>query len=397
MAAAIDVDRLDERYLTDTLVRLLKVPTEVPLGADTLMEPDDPKLVHYVQEVVRPELVRLGAYALLDAPRNQLVARFGQGRSPAALLVQVYTPTQHSNFMAEPFSGKVAIPPGQREPCAYGQGASQNKAHMAALLAMVKLLVETRAELAGTLYLAVNNEGRSSHACTEAILSVLDPRPTQAILAIGTGLRITAGNRGRVDIHVRVRGRACHSSDPSAGLSAIDGVHEVMSRLARLELAAAPHPLLGPPALVVYQVTYDPLAPHTLPGSALMKLDRRLLPGEDVDAAVAEVRAAVGDLSPWRVEVERDVSMLPALVDERAPVVHALQAAGARVLGRPVPVVYPRSCFDAGGLTAAGIPAVMFGAAGGGGDIVYGDDYVALVDVAREARILLLAVQALVG
>ena len=125
--AAIDVDRLDERYLVDTLVRLLRVPTEVPLGPQTLMEPDDPKLVHYVQEVVRPELVLLGAYRLIDAPGNQLVVRLGQGRSPAALLLQVYTPTQHSNFMAEPFSGKIAVPPGETEPCAYGQGASQNK------------------------------------------------------------------------------------------------------------------------------------------------------------------------------------------------------------------------------------------------------------------------------
>ena len=46
---------------------------------------------------------------------------------------------------------------------------------MAAMLAVLKLLVETRVDLPGTLYFAVNNEGRSSHACTEAILSALDP------------------------------------------------------------------------------------------------------------------------------------------------------------------------------------------------------------------------------
>jgi hypothetical protein len=55
------------------------------------------------------------------------------------------------------------------------------------------------------------------------------------------------------------------------------------------------------------------------------------------------------------------------------------------------------SCFDAGGLTAAGIPAVMFGASGGSGDIVYGDDWVALADVIHEAKILAATIGELVG
>ena len=145
------------------------------------------------------------------------MVRLGRGTSPEALLIQVYTPTQHANFMADPFSGRIAVPPGGTGSAAYGQGASQNKAHMAAMLAVLKLLVESRVDLPGTLYVAVNNEGRSSHACTEAILSALAPKPRHAILAIGTGMQITAGNRGRVDIHVRVTGKACHSSDPDLG------------------------------------------------------------------------------------------------------------------------------------------------------------------------------------
>ena len=102
-------------------------------------------------------------------------------------------------------------------------------------------------------------------------------------------------------------------------------------------------------------------------------------------------------MSPWAVEVERGVFMRPALVEETAPVVRALRAAGQRVLDRTPPVVYPRYCFDAGGLTSAGIPAVMFGASGGSGDVVYGDDWVSLADVTREAKILAIAIGELLG
>jgi hypothetical protein len=78
-------------------------------------------------------------------------------------------------------------------------------------------------------------------------------------------------------------------------------------------------------------------------------------------------------------------------------VVRALQAAGPRVLGQAPPVTYPRSCFDAGGLTSAGIPAVMFGASGGSGDIVYGDDWVRLPEVVQEAKILVTVIRDLLG
>ena len=78
-ASAI-ADQLDERYLVDTLVELAKVPTEVPLGPVTFMEPDDPKLVHYVQSVLRPKIQDLGAYDIQDVPLNQLLVRLGDGR-----------------------------------------------------------------------------------------------------------------------------------------------------------------------------------------------------------------------------------------------------------------------------------------------------------------------------
>jgi len=380
---------LDRKYLIDTLVKLIKVPTQVPLGPNTLMEPDDPKLIHYVQEVIRLELQQIGAYNITEIPRNQLVVSWGDGTAEKSLLIMVYTPTQHANLMKDPFTGIIGIPQGTQDvgPCVFGQGVSQNKAHMAVMLAILKLLSEQRVNLKGTLYFAVNNEGSSSHKCTEAILSALNTAPRHAILLIGTGMRASIGNRGRVDIYVHVEGKATHSSNPKAGLSAIDGAHEVMKRLGLIQPNEA-HPLLGKQHLVVYQITYDPVAPHTIPARATLKLDRRLLPGEDIDAAVEAVRAVLHDMGPYTVIVERGVYMLPSLTDENAQIVQQLQHAARVTCKREVPTYYSTSTFDAGGLTSQGIPAVMFGAEGGNEDIL-GEDYVSIRDVEDEARILL--------
>jgi acetylornithine deacetylase/succinyl-diaminopimelate desuccinylase-like protein len=380
-------DRLDETYLVETLVRLMAVPTEVPLGADTLMEPDHPKLVRYVRELVRPELRRLGAHDLLDAGRNNLVARIGRGSSGRSLLLMLYTVTQHHNLMAEPFPGTIANGRawGHDEPCAIGQGVSQNKGHLAAMLAALKLLRDEGIDLAGRLYVGINNEGRSSHACSEAILAAIGEQPDAAVLLTKSDLGIQLGNRGRVDAVVTVRGKAGHSSRPHLGLSAIDGANEVINRVRALRLPGE-HPILGGRHAVVYQVTYAPLAPHTLPETARLLIDRRLLPGDHPDEAVAEIRAAIGDLSPYEVTVERGVYMLPSLVEEDAPVVRQLQAAHRAVLGREARAYYSPGTYDAGGPSAAGIPTVMFGASGG--DWPLGVDLVPLSHLVAEAKIV---------
>lgn len=383
------IDRgLDRAYLVETLSTLARVPTDVPLGFQTLMEPDDPKLVHYVQNVVRPELVRIGVYDLLDVPRNNLVARLGSGESGRCLLIQNYTPSQHHNLMPEPFSGKIgsARALGADEPAVFGQGVSQNKAHQAAMLAVLKLLRDQNIHLRGRLYWAVNNEGRSSHACSTAILGALDQKPDFCVLQTPTGHRIQLGNRGRVDLDVHIQGKASHSSRPDHGLSAIEGAHEFITRLRKLDWPDR-HPLLGGRHAIVYKMQFFPEAPHTLPSDAYLTVDRRLLPGDDPDAAAQEVREAIGDMSPYRVDIQRGVYMLPALVEPDHPGVRALQAAHAAVFGREAETYYNPGTYDAGGPCSLGVPTVMYGAVGVG-EWPLGSDAMPISRVEREARVL---------
>ncbi|MGI8687600.1 MAG: peptidase dimerization domain-containing protein [Thermomicrobiales bacterium] len=273
--------------------------------------------------------------------------------------------------MDDPFSGKVgnARDWGHDEPAVFGQGVSQNKAHQAVMLAVLKLLREQDVTLRGRLYWAINNEGRSSHACSEAILASIPEIPTFGIVQIGTGLALSLGNRGWVDVDVHVQGVATHSSVPNEGLSALDGAHTVIERLKRLTWPDR-HPLLGGRHAIVYKVRYEPVAPHTLPSDAFLAVDRRLLPGDDPDAATDEVRAVIGDLAPYRVTVMRGVMMLPALVPPDDPGVRMLQAANVAVRG---------PC-------ALGVPTVMYGASGD--TRLTGTDFVPIAAVETEANVL---------
>lgn len=386
---------LDRAYLLRTALRLGQIPTAVEPGHQTFVEPDDPRLVHYVQEVIRPELAAIPGVQLLDAPPNNLIAAFGEGRTGSALLLLNYTVTQHYNLMRDPFRARLAKPPADRgmdEYAIFARGASQNKVHQAVMLAVLRLLAARRG-VAGRLFWAVNNEGRSSHACTESIIRVLPAKPRFAVIQYG-GLAISLGNRGRVDVNVHVRGASSHSSTPEDGLSAIDGAQRVIQRLGDLRWTDV-HPLLGRRQAIVYKVRYEPLAPHTLPGDAYLTIDRRMLPGDDPVRATDEIRAAIGDLSPFQVAVSTGPVMWPSLVDPADRGVRALAAAHRATTGMEPRLYYGRGSFDAGGLTRHDIPAVMYGARGG--DWPLGDDFVAVSEVETEAGVLVRLILDLLG
>ena len=379
--------RLDRDYMVDMLARLARIPTAVPLGYETLIEPDHPMLVDYVQRVLRPELMAIGVSDLRQAPLNNLVAVIGGDSSGPVLLIECYTPTQHYNLMPNPLSGEIKTAPeyGHDEPCVFGQGVSQNKTHQAVMLGVLKTLVGEGIRLRGTLYWAVNNEGRSTHACSQAIVGMLDKRPDFAVCQLGTGLQVWNGNRGRVDVEVHLKGKASHSSNPDAGLSAIEGANQVLNRL-RLLTWPDTHPDLGARRAIAYKIRYEPVAPHTLPSDAYITVDRRMLPGDDPEDAAAEIAAAIGDLFPYSVTAKVGVCQYPSLVEADHPWVQALLRAGDEVDATQLTTAYPSSCFDAGGLQRLGIPAVTFGARGG--VFPLGVDFMPISQMMREARTL---------
>jgi acetylornithine deacetylase/succinyl-diaminopimelate desuccinylase-like protein len=393
---------MTNNYLIDTLVELAQVSSAVPLGQDTLIAPDHPVLVHYVQQELRRRFIETGAFDIVDLPMNQLAVRFGDGDGPS-LALMAYTPTQHHNLMSDPLSGRIRTPVelGIDEPCLFGQGVTQNKSHQACLLSLARSLVEAETPIKGTLLLCVNNEGRSTHDCSNALLDALPIRPDLLVELMNTGFEVSVGNRGRIDIYVHVRGQATHSSSPPAQGRVIEATSEAIRRIERLNetVSTRTDPILGAEHAVPYQVVFEPLAPHTLPSYGKVTVDRRIVSPTDGTAETAEIRAALtglADATGCEIEVETGVMMLPGSYPEHAaPLLHALDGSIREVLkAEPEHVIYGGS-FDAGGPLARGIPTVMFGVPDEG-DIL-GDDFVRLSAVSAEDRILHSTVAAFFG
>jgi acetylornithine deacetylase/succinyl-diaminopimelate desuccinylase-like protein len=364
---------------------------EAFVAADTLVaanenrvDPLDPRLAGFARDVAAPAFEELGGRVEVDR-LNNAVARFSE-RTGEELLFLAYPAIHHGNEMADGLRARRVEAANGREVWA-GLGASQSKGGLAAMCAAVAALRDAGVDPAGKVLLGVCSEGSSTHASSAVLYEGLDPLPAGAVLTVGTRNGISLGNRGRVDVVVEIHGEPTHSSvADELGRNPIPVVAEVQRRLEALELDPAPHPRLGRRSILPYKLTCGPIAPHTIPAWCVIVLDRRLLPGDDPDQAVAEVAAALEGLD---VSVSRGATMLPALVDEHAVVVQALQRGAEETLGRRLETFYPRSTFDAGYACSIGVPTVMCGPLSGELDTtgVLGDDVVALDQLVEAATI----------
>src|SRR5260370_5692710 len=102
-----------------------------------------------------------------------------------------------------------------------GKGASEQKANLAAMLHAMETVIASKVALTGTLIFTCCLSGETGKH--DAIKSVVEGAGVRADMAVlgGTGLKITLGNRGRIDVFLTVKGAPCHSSPPSGRGNAV--------------------------------------------------------------------------------------------------------------------------------------------------------------------------------
>jgi acetylornithine deacetylase/succinyl-diaminopimelate desuccinylase-like protein len=265
--------------------------------------------------------------------------------------------------MKQPFSGALVDgkPFGVVDQCALGRGACEQKGALAAMIYAGAIVARAQLALQRPMILAVSLAGETGrHDAAEFILENDAINARSAIVGLGTGNRICLGNKGRIDVEIIVRGKSAHSSTPEKGVNAVDGFCRAMERLVRLPLGAG-HSRLGSATLTVTQVTSGPDISHTIPDICRAVLDRRLLPGEDPDAAFREIQDALKEMAGWSIEVSRGDFMYPSEVAEDCALAAATAGATRELTKRKPESFYSPAALDAGLLNRNGVEAIMFG------------------------------------
>ena len=370
---AADIKKLlDARISRERAKQLLIELVKVPSPQTALLE-DEPLLKEFIRKAIEPRLRTMGFADIRYDAMGNLIATYGTGTSGKSLMFIGNAMNQPASTMPNPYDGDVVDGakydlPGES---VMGKGASEQKANLAAMLHAMETVIASQVPIAGLLVFTCCLSGETGKH--DAIKSVVEGAGVRADMAVlgGTGLKITLGNRGRIDVFVTIKGAPCHSSRPWDGVNAVTGATEAIRLLLSKVKVDKSHPQLGKQSLTVNHIRSFPDSTHTVQERCELTLDRRLLPGDDPNEAFAEIERIAKEVEqfndpvsgkPYGVEVRLGPFMYPSLVTTESPVVRALLHASEVMLGKAVETYYSPSAFDQGYLNHMGIPTANFGA-----------------------------------
>jgi acetylornithine deacetylase/succinyl-diaminopimelate desuccinylase-like protein len=343
----------------DLLIRLVQFPSP-----QTDLLEAEPRVLALIREFVQPEVERAGLPARIDGMGNLVASAKGSPGGKALLLVG-YAMNAAPGTMENPYSGAVidGAPYGISGECVWGRGACEQKGSLAAMLSALKMAAKHTGQLAGDLYFVTSTAGETGKH--ESLAYVLEHSGLRADWAIIDGPPdIQLGNKGRVDVAVTVRGKQVHSSRPWEGINAVEGAMKALEKLQPLMPypSASEHSELGRVSLTPTSIESFPKATHTIQNECRITFDRRLLPGDDPEAAIDQIRTTIGSLAPFQVEVQQKNFMYPSEVARDAAVVQSLGRAIRTMLNREPNYSYSTAANDTGLLNARGIQAINYGA-----------------------------------
>jgi acetylornithine deacetylase len=188
-------------------------------------------------------------------------------------------------------------------------------------------------------------------------------RPDWVLATEPTEMRVVHRHKGVVHVQLAARGRACHASEPERGSNAIVSLSRAALALEELALTLAqrPDPVLGPATLSI-GLMRGGHAPNIVPDHAELVADRRLLPGETLEEARAQIEQALADhgleesVHIAHCTLEKPTLGTPADHPAVSGCLHALEATGQKAERGSVAFGT-----DAGVFERASVPGVVMG------------------------------------
>jgi acetylornithine deacetylase len=372
------------------LRELVALPSVNPMGRP-LQGPDffEHRMTAYLEEFFRGLGVAYQRQPVAPL-RENIVARFESPDARHTIVFEAHQDTVPTdNMTIDPFGARI------ENGRLYGRGACDIKGGMASMLGAFARLVRDKPKGAANLVMACSVDEEFTFLGVQRL--VKDLRADFAIVAEPTQLQIVQAHKGMARWHVSTSGRSCHSSSPEKGINAIYRMGRLLTAIeqyAEQLRQSRRDPLLGPPTLSVGRIEGGSSV-NTVPDRCKIEVDRRVIPGEDPDAAARDLDDFLRQQAKidFPYEIDRPWLSAPALSpDKSAEVVKRLGQAIASVRDSFQVTAVPYGT-DASTIAQAGIPAVVFGP----GNIAQAhtcDEWVDLAEVEQASEILYrLAVQ----
>jgi acetylornithine deacetylase/succinyl-diaminopimelate desuccinylase family protein len=397
---------IDEHFDAEVrfLQALVQVPTDTPPGNNAPHAERTAELLagfgYEAEKHAVPEAeVRAGG---LQSITNLIVRRrFGDGPT-IALNAHGDVVPPGDGWTHDPYGGEVA------DGKLYGRAAAVSKSDFATFTFALRALEALGRPLRGGVELHFTYDEEFGGELGPGWLLKQGLTRPDLLIAAGFSYQVVNAHNGCLQLQVTVHGKMAHAAIPDTGVDALQGAVKILealyaqnvkNRQVRSAVPGITHPYLNVGRIEGGTNT------NVVPGKVVMKVDRRMIPEEDpvkVEAELREVIAqAAKDLPGIRVEVDRMLlahSLKP--LPSTKPLVDALQRHAQALFNEPIPAMGTPLYTDARLYSAAGVPAVLYGA--GPRTVLESnakraDEHLVLEDLRRATKVVARAVADLLG
>lgn len=316
------------------------------------------------------------------APRrpNLVALRRGPPGAPTLAFEAHFDTVGTTGMTHDPFACEL------RDGRMYGRGTADTKGAMAAMLVALERLTAAGAPPLNLLFIGACAEETGCEGIR--FLELGELCPDAVIVGEPTSNQPVVGHKAHLWFELTAHGRAAHGSCPEAGDNAIYRMQEVIAALRAYDaevLRPATHPGFTPATLSVDMISGGTKV-NIIPERCAIQVDTRLLPGHDLDQALAAMLAAARTRAGGRIEVTWSHAAPGFAAPADSPLLAALTA-GLAAAGRRCTPTTVNYCTDAGVLAGRGLSCVVFGP----GSILQAhgaEEYIDLAEAEAAATIL---------
>lgn len=281
------------------LQKLVQIPSPNPPG-------DTREIAKFIAEQMR----EIGAEVTMPAPEVKqeavnVIATLGSGEPVIMLHAHIDTvpvaETEARKWHVDPFSGVV------KDGKLYGKGSIDDKAPLASMM-LTMAHAAAHGTINGTLMLVAAAEEEVGGQLGTKWMADNGHLPECDFIVVGeqTTNKVATAHKGVMRATVQATGKSVHATNPNRGINAIVAMSKAVLALQAYheELAKRVHPIVGVPTCNVGVIEGGSTA-NAVPDRCIVKLDRRMIPGERPDVVQNELKAVIEavDVAPAELSV----------------------------------------------------------------------------------------------